>query len=52
MKHYLIYNSNHSDHVNIINVVKNNLVSVGNLENEVNSEIENELINTKSIGYY
>lgn len=42
-------NSNHSHHVN---AVENDLVSVGNLENEVNLETKNKLRNTKNISYY
>lgn len=45
----LFNNSNHSDH---INAVEDDLVSVGDLENEVNLETENELRNTKDIGNY
>ncbi|XP_060846515.1 KRAB-A domain-containing protein 2-like [Rhopalosiphum padi] len=42
----LFNNSNHSDH---INAVEDDLVSVGDLENEVNLETENDLRNTKDI---
>ncbi|XP_022162759.1 KRAB-A domain-containing protein 2-like [Myzus persicae] len=43
----LFNNSNHSDH---INAVEDDLVDVGDLDNEVNLETENELRNTKDIG--
>jgi hypothetical protein len=42
----LFNNSNYSDH---INAVEDDLVSVGDLENEINLETENELRNTKDI---
>jgi hypothetical protein len=45
----LFNNSNYSDH---INAVKDDLVSIGDLENEINLETENELRNTKDIGNY
>lgn len=45
----LFNNSNHSDH---INAVEDDLVDVGDLDNEVNLETENELRNTKDIGNY
>ncbi len=45
----LFNNRNHSDH---INEVEDDLVSVGDLENEVNLDTENELRNTKDIGNY
>ncbi|KAF0761367.1 KRAB-A domain-containing protein 2-like [Aphis craccivora] len=43
----LFNNSNHSDHSN---AVEDDLVNVGDLDNEVNLETENELRNTKDIG--
>ncbi|XP_022183209.1 KRAB-A domain-containing protein 2-like [Myzus persicae] len=45
----LFNNSNHSNH---INAVEDDLVDVGDLDNEVNLETENELRNTKDIGNY
>jgi len=36
----------------LINAVEDDLVSVGDIENEVNLKTENELSNTKYIGNY